>query len=55
MKSKHNVIDELKDKQGIKGLCAYLGISRRGYYAYLKRKVNNPDEELKLKIKTIYE
>jgi putative transposase len=55
LKSKHTVIDELKDKQGIKGLCVYLGISRSGYYAYLKRKVNDPDDDLKLKIKAIYE
>lgn len=55
MKSKHKVIDELKDKRSVKELCSYLGASRSGYYAYLKRKVNRPDVDLKNKIKSIYE
>lgn len=55
MKSKHTVIDELKPKRTVRELCGYLGISRSGYYAYLKRKDNDPDEELKLKIRAIYE
>ncbi|MFC0392552.1 IS3 family transposase [Paenibacillus mendelii] len=55
MKNKHNVIDELKPKRTVKELCVYLGISRSGYYAYLKRKDNDPDAELKLKIRAIYE
>jgi len=55
LKSKHNVIDELKDKRTIKELCAYLRISRSGYYAYRKRKANDPNETLKLQIRAIYE
>ncbi len=53
--NKYVVIDELKHKQTIKELCRYLGVNRSGYYAYLKRKDKNPDEDLKLKIKAIYE
>jgi len=55
LKSKHKVIDELKHKQSVQGLCAYLGISRSGYYAYVKRKFYYPNEDLKHKIKAIYE
>ncbi|MEK4105574.1 transposase [Paenibacillus sp. FSL R10-2791] len=55
MKSKHTIIDELKPKRTVKELCGYLGISRSGSYAYLKRKDNDPEEELKLKIRSIYE
>jgi len=54
LKNKQNVIDEPKDKRMIMELCAYLRISRRGYYAYRKRKNNDPNEELKLQIKAIY-
>lgn len=54
LRNRHLVIDELKHKQSVKELCAYLGISRSGYYAYLKRKDNDPDTDLKLKIRTIY-
>ncbi|MGX5763596.1 hypothetical protein ACWKW1_28255, partial [Brevibacillus parabrevis] len=39
----------------VKELCSYLGISRSGYYAYLKRKTNDPDRDLTLKILAIYE
>jgi transposase InsO family protein len=55
LQDRYIVIDELKHKQTIKELCDYLGISRSGYYAYLKRKDNDPDEDLKHKIKAIYE
>jgi putative transposase len=55
LKSKHLVIDELRHKQSVQRLCAYLGISRSGYYAYVKRAASDPNEELKCKIKGIYE
>lgn len=55
MQNRYVVIDELKHKQTVKELCAYLGICRSGYYAYMKRKDKHPDEDLKLKIITIYE
>ncbi|UFJ39685.1 IS3 family transposase [Brevibacillus humidisoli] len=55
MQNRHLVVDELKDKQSVKELCAYLRISRSGYYAYLKRKTKNPDGELKRRIMAIYE
>jgi putative transposase len=49
------VIDELKHRQSVKGLCEYLEINRSSYYAYMKRIDNDPDEDLKLKIIAIYE
>lgn len=49
------VVDELKGKRCIKELCAYLGISRSGYYAYVKRKMDDSDIELKRMIQAIYE
>ncbi|MEK4508413.1 IS3 family transposase [Paenibacillus sp. FSL K6-2524] len=55
MQDRYVVIDELKHKQTVKELCVYLGISRSGYYAYLKRKNKHIDEDLKLKIRIIYE
>ncbi|MEK3868323.1 IS3 family transposase [Paenibacillus sp. FSL H7-0716] len=55
MKDRYVVIDELKHKQTVKELCGYLGVHRSGYYAYLKRKEKDPDQELKRKIKAIYE
>ncbi|MEK5413930.1 IS3 family transposase [Paenibacillus sp. FSL L8-0708] len=55
MKERYTVIKELKNKQTIRELCRYLRISRSGYYAYLKRKDKDADEDLKCKIKTIYE
>jgi transposase InsO family protein len=54
LQDRHIVIHELKHKQTIKELCVYLGISRSGYYAYLKRKDRDPDNDLKQKIKAIY-
>lgn len=55
LQNRHIVVDELKNKRRIKELCTYLGISRSGYYNYLKRKISDPDRDLKLKIKAIYE
>ncbi|UJF32129.1 IS3 family transposase [Paenibacillus hexagrammi] len=52
---KYYVIDELKEQQSVKELCSYLGVSRSGYYAYVKRRTTDPDGELKLKILAIYE
>lgn len=52
---KYFVIDELKKQQSVKELCSYLGVSRSGYYAYVKRSTTDPDGELKLKILAIYE
>lgn len=45
----------MKGRRSIKELCAYLGISRSGYYAYRKRKWDDPDSNLKHKIRVIYE
>ncbi|MUG73009.1 transposase [Paenibacillus sp. JMULE4] len=36
-------------------MCTYLNINRSGYYAFLKRKKEDRDGELKRKIKAIYE
>ncbi|WP_158265733.1 IS3 family transposase [Brevibacillus porteri] len=55
MENKHIVVDELRDKRSVQELCAYLEISRSGYYAYVKRKGNDRDEHLKHKIRSIYE
>ncbi|MDC0765329.1 IS3 family transposase [Brevibacillus sp. AG] len=55
MQNKHIVVDELRDKRSVQELCAYLGISRSGYYAYVKRKDDDRDEHLKRKIRSIYE
>lgn len=54
LQSRYLVVEELKQKQSVKQLCGYLGISRSGYYAYLRRKENDPTESLKAKIQTIY-
>ncbi|MDQ0873948.1 putative transposase [Paenibacillus sp. V4I3] len=45
----------MKNRQSIKGLCQYLGISRSGYYSYLKRSNHDPDEDLKLQLTAIFE
>lgn len=55
LQNKHIVVDELRDKRSVQELCAYLGISRSGYYAYVKRKDDDRDEHLKRKIRSIYE
>ncbi|OUQ86272.1 transposase [Brevibacillus brevis] len=55
LQNKHIVVDELRDKRSVQELCAYLGISRSGYYAYVKRKDVDRDEHLKRKIRSIYE
>lgn len=55
LQNRHLIVDKLKDKRSVKELCSYLGISRSGYYAYLKRKTNDPDRDLTLKILAIYE
>ncbi|RAV07647.1 IS3 family transposase [Paenibacillus contaminans] len=55
LQDRHHVVDALKEKQNVKALCAYLGISRSGYYAYLKRTAEDADGELKRKILAIYE
>nr|WP_242466605.1 IS3 family transposase [Brevibacillus brevis] len=44
----------MKHKQSIKSLCAYLRISRSGYYAYCKRKNYDPSLDLRMKIMDIY-
>ena len=54
-RNRYIVVDELKGERSVKELCTYLGISRSGYYDYLKRKDNDPDYELKHKILVIYE
>ncbi|MFC5532642.1 IS3 family transposase, partial [Cohnella yongneupensis] len=45
----------MRDKYSITGLCNFLGISRSGYYGYLKRGSEDPDAELKMMISAIYE
>lgn len=52
---KFAVVDELKATQSVAGLCEYLGVSRSGYYSYSKRSNEDKDQELKIKIRTIYE
>ncbi len=42
-------------KYRLEELCAYLEVSRSGCYAHLKRKDSDPDQELKQRIRTIYE
>lgn len=55
LKERYIVIEEIKHKQTIRELYRYLRVSRSGYYAYLKRKDKDTDEDFKCKIKAIYE
>lgn len=44
---KYQVIFKYKDKYSISGMCKFFGVSRSGYYAYLKRK-DIPDRDTPL-------
>ena len=44
---KYQVIYKHKDKYSISEMCKFFGVSRSGYYAYLKRK-DIPDKDLPL-------
>lgn len=49
------MIDEIRGTFALKELCAYLKVSRSGYYRYLKRRNHDPDKVMKEQIQTIYE
>lgn len=44
---KYQVIFKHKDKYGINSMCKFFGVSRSGYYAFLRR-MNIPDKDLPL-------
>ena len=44
---KYQVIFKHKDKYSINSMCKFFGVSRSGYYAFLKR-MNIPDRDLPL-------
>jgi hypothetical protein len=51
-------IDEMKDRYPITMLCKLFGVTRSGYYAYLKRKVKpdtQEEQDLMTTIKRVYE
>lgn len=53
---KYKVIEHFKDNYKIYHMCCFLGVSRSGYYAYLKRKNNvDPDEYLGMMIQKCQE
>lgn len=51
---KYQLVNELRDRYSVQALCKELGISRSGFYAYLKRKNNNKDETAKQLILSLY-
>lgn len=55
LKSKYKVIDELKHKRTDKETMCLSGNQPKWLLKYLKRKDYDPDEELKLKIRSIFE
>ncbi|WP_103111007.1 IS3 family transposase [Brevibacillus reuszeri] len=51
---KYQLVNELRDRYSVQALCKELGISRSGFYAYLKRKNNKKDETAKQLILSLY-
>ncbi|AJS60571.1 hypothetical protein [Paenibacillus sp. IHBB 10380] len=54
MKGKYAIIEELSDLYPVTLLCELLDVWRSAYYRYLKRKLLDPDREIKQRIKAIY-
>lgn len=54
VKGKYAIIEELSDLYPVTLLCELLDVWRSAYYRYLKRKLLDPDGEIKQRIKAIY-
>jgi putative transposase len=54
VKTKQQVVENLKERYPVTKLCRFLRISRSGYYAYFRRKGTNKDKEIKELIQTVY-
>jgi transposase InsO family protein len=53
-KTKYKIICEAAESNTVTDLCKLFGVSRSGYYAFVKRKVNDPDEFFKTLIMKVY-
>ncbi|GIP49016.1 transposase [Paenibacillus sp. J53TS2] len=51
---KHRLVQELRQRYSVSELCKEVGISRSGFYAYLKRKTEERDRELKELLHALY-
>lgn len=54
-KQKFAIIKELADGSNVRALCELLGVSRSGYYAYLKRGEADRDKASKELVKAVYD
>jgi putative transposase len=53
-KTKYRIIEEVAEPYTVTELCKFFGVSRSGYYAFLKRKDIDPDEAIKTLIMKVY-
>ncbi|GJM83068.1 hypothetical protein HMSSN139_55640 [Paenibacillus sp. HMSSN-139] len=51
---KHRLVNELRQRYSVSELCKEVGISHSGFYAYLKRKTEEQDRELKALLHALY-
>jgi len=51
---RYQTIEKAAEEYSVKELCGVFGVSRSGYYAYLKRKAINKDKELKDLLLALY-
>ena len=54
MQHRYQTIERAAEEYSVKELCGVFGVSRSGYYAYLKRKAINKDKELKDLLLALY-
>ncbi|WP_328212926.1 IS3 family transposase, partial [Brevibacillus porteri] len=54
VRRKYEVIEKAKEWYGVSELCLLFGVSRSGFYAYLKRKKVDRDKSLKHLIQVVY-
>ena len=54
MQHRYQTIEKAAEEYSVKELCGVFGVSRSGYYAYLKRKAINKDKELKDLLLALY-
>jgi putative transposase len=54
MKIKYKIICEASESNTVTDLCELFGVSRSGYYAFVKRKDKDPDEFFKRLIMKVY-
>lgn len=54
VRQKYRAIEQATAWYGVAELCKVFRVSRSGYYAYLKREVEDKDRELKIVIQEMY-